>query len=175
MAGQAVGDAGASSSSSSTIPREAWETWLGELAPRPLDLVLAGELDYAAAGSLPGAYLARAFELAPQAAALAAGADAALLAVSPAPVLAQTPDGRLYYSAAGDAYRLVPPGDVASSLELNPSAVVFVDELELPIRGAWTPGSTPASAFVDVGRLVAAAGSRLAAYTFATYWRRRVA
>lgn len=160
---------------SATIPAAAWEAWLEQLSPAALRAVLAQAIVRGSSDAIPARYHDATIELATQAAQLVGVQDATLRAKPDAPVFAQTPDGRLFYSAGGPKYRLVPPGDTAASLGFDPASVVPVELLALPQDGAWATGSTSASAFAEVGKIVAASGDVSAAYRFAATWRDRVA
>lgn len=171
----AINQGGVSSSANpATIPLDVWRAWLEQLSPAQLRAVLAQLVIRGPSWTIPADLQDEALELGPSVASLVAGQDVAVRSRAPAPPLVQAPTGELFYSAGGMSYRRVPPGGVAETLALDPAAVVPVAKPELPIGNGWNAGATPAVAFAEQGKLVAASGDVTAAYYFAAVWRLRV-
>lgn len=169
MNGATVGRHGAAVVDVDPLPASAFEAWLAELTPPARRGVIACALVDGTLAAYPATAALEALELAPNAASISAQAQVAAQVAGDSPPLVELPNGNVYYTAGGDRYRRVPGALTFAALGLNPAAVVPVAELPGAEGSPFPSVSTPETAFVDVGRLVAASGDVAAAIALARF------
>lgn len=169
MNGPAVGESDAALLDVESIGAPAFETWFAGLTPAQKRGVAAVALVDGTLADYPPTLSLEALEVAPTAASIAAQAQVAAQVAGDVPPLVELASGDVFYTAGGPTYRKVPGALTFAALGLNTAAIVHVDELAAGTGAPWPAVSTPATAFVDVGRLVAASGDVAAAIALARF------